>query len=103
MIEKLEKLLAEATSGDNWHIYDSDDNSGMVLANKDSCIVVGEYLSRRDAALIVALRNLAPELLAVVRAADALNKARWESDFDDCALDVRDAYRALEAKIGELS
>lgn len=112
MIEKLEKLLAEAKSapwewvpcaGGDFHVlagplhdprYPSIDPA-VVLDDGSAC---GEYgpsidVEGADAKLIVALRNLAPELLQVVRAAKGAN---------DNPYALSRALNALEAKLKEI-
>ncbi len=108
-LDALEALLAAATPGP-WEAR--RDLSGWSAWHDGLPIEVGDEggLSEPDAALIVALRNVAPELLAVVRAAEAVRgrglDAHGHARTDrrtlhaHCALS--DALDALRAKLREV-
>ncbi len=60
-IEKLEAMTAPET----WTVEQGEEGYTIMFGG----LVVAEHVSKKDTQLIVALRNLAPELIAVVRAA----------------------------------
>jgi len=106
-IETLRALLSEATPGP-W----VDDRGGFVLLgyeDRDHRYVC-EATVPADATAIAALRNLAPELLAVVEAAGRLRPVVSDAGLldapatfvdDDAAADLVSRLRDLRAKAAE--
>ena len=95
--DTLEELLAAATPGPwtahdetAWEhagissTHDRDDDVAVVIGGKRG--ELGEHRGTRNAALIAALRNAAPELIALIRAAEYAASALTEhADDGDCA------------------
>ncbi len=96
-VADLEKLLAAATPGRWASTIDPDEDAGIDSfedCDEDSHWVVEDGLSSADANAIVALRNIAPELIAIAKAVaesgyewgeDALTVGCWIcGEYIDC-------------------
>lgn len=101
-LNRLRELLDKATPGP-WNGYDDSGSTGRQEIVASGVTVarcyVGNPNGRNDAQLIVALRNCAPEMLAVVDAARRIDQ--WSGDLYEFDYDIiRDALAALDAKMG---
>lgn len=103
---RLEALLREATegpwqsNGSHWgeadvtHPCSEDEWNGDLRINGEHHLRVTTYIKWADANLIVHLRNHAPALLEVVKAADESCRDCYSCGDKGCA--VRQALRKLE-------
>ena len=85
-IEELKRLLAEATPGEWRHIISGVSWWAGGLYSEDTDSHIANYREQCDAALIVALHNAAPAMIAELEAArkviDLLMKApEWPLDY----------------------
>lgn len=94
-LEKLEKLLSEATAGP-WDYSTCYGVAFIQDINKESVAHAVEYIKpKNDAELICALRNCAPLLLEIVKAAKAVSKV-YPDDSNRLHNKLTDALKKFE-------
>lgn len=103
-MDKLAEMVAALTPGPWRHRVSERDASyaHIQTADRNEAYIAGDAFPE-DAAGIVVLRNLAPELMAVVRAADAQRRA-WHAEAGERTAQgvTHAALRALDAKLAEV-
>lgn len=101
-LDALDALEQRATPGE-WRIKGKS-REAPIMAGDEYVHERGDYypsaLSDEDAMLVVAIRNAAPDLIAVAKAAVVMNDA-WDCSEDVYAVAERNLRAAVRAMVGE--